>query len=132
MALGIGVQAESRFGQCALFANAGHHILKHLPPGFVIKNVIGRDEGNGKRSGETGDSANPLLVVAAIRVRQRKMEISAKQIGTALNVRSRGFRKNLRKRKNEVLAFRIMRNIGEFEECTLLCSRGDGPGSEVA
>jgi hypothetical protein len=44
------------------------------------------------------------------------VEVSAKQIGTPLNVRSCGFCKNLRERKDEVLAFRMAFDVSEFKK----------------
>ena len=80
--------------------------------------------GIAKDCANIGDSANPLLIVSAAGVRQREVDISAKQISTALNVRSRGFRKNRRERQNEVLAFAHNPRHRRVQEGILLCTRG--------
>jgi hypothetical protein len=87
---------------------------------MVIENIVGNDSGDGERAGEIGNCPNPPLIVAAIRVGQCKVEISTKRIGAALYVRPCGLSENLGERQNEALAFRIIRDIGEFENALSL------------
>jgi hypothetical protein len=81
----------------------------------VIENIVRRNNRDGERAGEASDGPNPLLIVTTIGVGQRKVEVSMKQIGAALNMRFCGVSEDLRKGKNKVLGFGIIRNISEFE-----------------
>ena len=61
---------------------------------------------------------------------QCEMKISAKQIGTPLNMCHCGVRKNLREGKNEVLAFRILQQDRPGRVDIPLYPLAGGPASD--
>ena len=71
--LGIGLQQKACLGNCRLLADAGHHILQGPPVRRVVEHIIGRQNTDPMRAGQSVQPVDPRPVIAGIKIGRRDM-----------------------------------------------------------
>ncbi len=78
MALGVGGEAKAGVVDRAAGADAGQHILQRPPLGNVIEHVVGRDQRQPRRLGQSRQIGEAARIVAAIEVMGGKRAAAGK------------------------------------------------------
>ena len=83
MPLGVGVEQVAGLGDRGLVPDRGHHVLQRPPPGRVIVDVVGRQQGEAVGSRQHVEPVDPGAVVAGVKMARGEMAQGWELLGEA-------------------------------------------------
>ena len=122
--LGVGGEAEARFGNRACLADAGDDIGKRAALRSVIVHVIDGDEGRAGASSKLVEHADAARLVASMVMNAGEVAAPRRSAGELLEMLGEGGRKLAGRERDEDLAVRSRENVLERQMAFGVCLVG--------
>ena len=126
--LGVGLQPQARFGDRALFADAGQHVLQGAPFGTVIEHVIGRDHRRADLAGQGVQRGDPFQIPRAIGPGRDQPDPARERIRQTLKLGLESLVQARRRHNQDQLAFAVAKQVvdGQLAVALLRATLADG------